>query len=78
MPMTTETVIALVCPDCGRPYPPHEGMRPEIQGCGRLAVPVPHVGLCVATDDRGGFAVRRSTRPIQTSLSLPQVGSFHG
>lgn len=78
----SETTIALNCPDCGRPFPPHQGMLPEIQSCGRLAVPVPHVGLCIATDDRGGFAVKFTTQPIQTSLrpksSLPAVGSFHG
>lgn len=76
-----ETTIAMACPDCGRPLPPHQGMLPEVQGCGRLAVPVPHVGLCVPTDMRGGFAVRWTTRPVQKSLSkrvdLPQVGSFH-
>lgn len=78
----SDTNISLNCPDCGRPFPPHQGMLPEIQGCGRLAVPVPHVGLCFPTDDRGGFAVRWTTRPAQTSRTpnsrLPAVGSFHG
>ncbi|KQP90788.1 hypothetical protein ASF57_23565 [Methylobacterium sp. Leaf117] len=80
--MAHEPTIALVCPDCGRPFTPHDGHIPELQGCGRLAVPTLHVGLCLATDDRGGFKVRWSTRPVQTSLTpvapLPQVGSFHG
>lgn len=76
----SEPTIALTWPDCGRPFPPHEGMRPELQGCGRLAVPAPHVGLCFPVDDRGDFKVRWSARPVQTSRteSLPAVGSFHG
>ena len=77
-----ETPIAMACPDCGRPFPPHQGMLPEIQGCGRLAVPVPHVGLCVPTDDRGGFAVRWTPRPAQTyrtrDARRPRVWSAHG
>lgn len=58
---------ALTCQTCGRPLPRTEDDPIERQACGRLAVPVPHVGLCFPTDDRGGHVVRWSTRPVQTS-----------
>ncbi len=63
---------AMHCPSCGRRLPPAQGgNQVELQACGRYALPVPHVGLCFPTDDKGGFAVRWSTRPVQTSRHAP-------
>lgn len=62
------------CQTCGRPLPQGDDGAAERQACGRQALPVPHVGLCFATDDRGSFIIRWSARPVQTSRHDPFNG----
>ncbi|KQO68511.1 hypothetical protein ASF22_19880 [Methylobacterium sp. Leaf87] len=60
------------CQTCGRPLPRTEDDPIERQACGRLAIPVPHVGLCFPIDNKGGHLVRWSSRPVQTSRNAPR------
>ncbi|WP_156394077.1 hypothetical protein [Methylobacterium sp. Leaf94] len=60
------------CKTCGRPLPQAGDGPAERQACGRDALPVPHVALCFATDNKGGHVVRWSSRPVQTSCNAPR------